>query len=219
MSTRSRFNSAYGLSQALLGVPQYPVVSKRAPLPNDYAEIGTFWIDTVANQVYVLSSIAANVSNWINVAGGGGNFNAVDVNPGDLTVDLGNINVLAGNISALIGDITSATLTATIGDITCVSGNVVVTAGAVDSNNGFTSVGGIVSVGGSIAGSSLLLSGDSGPVPGTPLAISSVTDATVSTGVMVINSTTVNPGANTGFIKCYLGATPVWIPYFDDIAP
>jgi len=118
MSTRSRFNSAYGFSQALLGVPQYPVISKRAPLPNDHAEIGTFWVDTVANQVYVLSSITANVSNWIDVAGGAGNYNAVDINPGDLTVDIGNIDVLAGNITAGIGDITGATLTATIGDIT-----------------------------------------------------------------------------------------------------
>jgi len=45
------------------------------------------------------------------------------------------------------------------------------------------------------------------------------TNTSVSTGVMTINSTTTNNGSNTGYMKIYIGLTPAYIPYFQNIAP
>jgi hypothetical protein len=65
----------------------------------------------------------------------------------------------------------------------------------------------------------LFADGDEGTGKASTNALTNVVNSTLSTGVMTINSTTANPGTNTGFIKMYVGTTAVWVPYFDDIAP
>lgn len=70
---------AYGLSQELINIPQHPIVSQRAPMTSDMAEIGTIWIDIPNDDSYILTSIVANVATWINAGGGSGIFNSLDV--------------------------------------------------------------------------------------------------------------------------------------------
>ncbi len=72
-----------------------------------------------------------------------------------------------------------------------------------------------------VGGGSLVASGDLG---GVPLS-TTVTNATVANaltpgaGTLTVQSNTVNNANNTGFIKIYVGATTVYIPYFTNIAP
>jgi len=60
----TRTNVGYGLSNALQNLAPLSIVSKRAPTTSDIAEIGTQWIDTTSNAVYVITSIAAGLANW-----------------------------------------------------------------------------------------------------------------------------------------------------------
>ncbi len=78
-----------------------PVISKRAPTSKDKGfELGTMWIDTVLNDVYVLTSVKNNAANWEGTGGGTGSFSALSVNPGNATVTAGNLTVTAGTITA-----------------------------------------------------------------------------------------------------------------------
>lgn len=78
-----------------------PVISKRAPTSKDKGfELGTMWIDTVLNDVYVLTSVKNNAANWEGTGGGTGSFSALSVNPGNATVTAGNLTVVAGTITA-----------------------------------------------------------------------------------------------------------------------
>jgi len=100
---------AYGMGSPRVDVFNAPIVSERAPTNRDRAEIGTIWCKKdVANtdNVYVLTSIVANVSNWTSCGGGPGVFDVVTVNPGDLTVTAGNAIITAGNLSLDAGSIT-----------------------------------------------------------------------------------------------------------------
>jgi len=74
MSTAQRRNVAYGLSQGLIDVFPFPIVSKRSPTVNDFAALGTLWINSVTNSAFVLTSIVSNVANWSDVTGGTGSF-------------------------------------------------------------------------------------------------------------------------------------------------
>jgi len=99
MSVNQKKNVSYGLSQPLVGATPEPIISKRAPKVSDHAEIGTVWIDQPNNDGYILTSVIANVATWIGIGGGSGTFNAVTVNPGDLTMTAGDINVTAGTLN------------------------------------------------------------------------------------------------------------------------
>lgn len=85
MSVSNKYqNVSYGLSQSLLGVPGFPIVSKRDPTASDMAPLGTLWVNKSANNLWIISSIVANVATWVELAiqgGGGGDvFNAITVN-------------------------------------------------------------------------------------------------------------------------------------------
>jgi len=67
-------------------------------------------------------------------------------------------------------------------------------------------------------GGALNLRGDTGGDASTT-TFTNVVDSGVSTGVMTINTTTGNNGSNTGFYKALLDTTPIYIPYFANIAP
>jgi len=56
-----------------------PIVSKRSPTARDRAELGTIWINTVLNDAFILTSVIAGVSSWINAGGGSGTFSSLNV--------------------------------------------------------------------------------------------------------------------------------------------
>lgn len=74
MSVQLLPSVAYGLSQPLVGVFPFPIVSNRAPLTTDKAQIGTEWVQPSTNSVWFLASIVSNVATWVNVSGGSASF-------------------------------------------------------------------------------------------------------------------------------------------------
>ena len=105
MSVQQQKHVAYGLTDALLNIPQAPIISNRAPTVNDKAEIGTLWVDTPANAVYALTSIVDNAATWTtSPASGSGVFTAVTVNPGNVVVTAGNVDIAAGNLNLTTGN-------------------------------------------------------------------------------------------------------------------
>jgi hypothetical protein len=200
--SNNRPHVAYGISDALLKTPGFPIISLRAPLTTDKAPIGQVWIFTTNNAVYILTSIVNNLATWILVSSGGsaGNFSTVTATTtvaAGTTVTAGTgITATAGNIAASAGNVTaSGTMTAGTG-ITSTTGAITASAGQV------------------IAGTTLQADGDT---PGTVStnSISGVKNANVlSSGALTILGTTATSGTNTGFIKIYVGATAFYVPYF-----
>lgn len=61
--------------------------------------------------------------------------------------------------------------------------------------------------------------GDQGTGKAGETALTNAVDIGVSTGIMWVRSKTNKSAENAGFFKMYIGTTPVWVPYFDDIYP
>lgn len=95
-------NSVYGFPSPVQNMPPAPIRSQRAPAANDHGEIGQLWIHEPSQDAYVLVSTVANVSTWLNIAGGSGAFNIVTatvavisplINTAHIAVDSNNLIV------------------------------------------------------------------------------------------------------------------------------
>jgi hypothetical protein len=68
MANQAITQVGYGLTQALQNQAPIPIPAKRAPTENDTGyNIGQIWINTSANTAYVLTSVVANVANWLSI--------------------------------------------------------------------------------------------------------------------------------------------------------
>lgn len=106
---RLKNRSAYGMEQSLLPIAPLPIIAQRAPTARDQAEIGTLWVDKVAETAYSLINIVAGQAVWVAApVAGAGSFTSVTVNPGDVDVTAGDINVDAGDILLTSGDLNLA---------------------------------------------------------------------------------------------------------------
>lgn len=56
-----------------------PIVSKRNPTAKDKAELGQIWINKTLNDAFILTSVVAGVSTWINAGGGSGTFSSLTI--------------------------------------------------------------------------------------------------------------------------------------------
>lgn len=197
---------AYGLSDSLLNVFAQPVSANRNPTANDRNyDYGTIWVNVSANDAFVLTSVAANVANWVGVGGGTGTFTSVTVTPGNLTVTNGNIAATAGSVSA------GTTVTAGTG-INASTGNIVASTGSIIASLGS------VTAATTISGAGVVATGDAGGFA-TTNSFTNVVNTTQGAGALTLLSTNGNSGTNTGFLKWYVGLTPVYVPYFATIAP
>lgn len=98
---------AYGIGDNLLQIPPLPIISVRAPGTRDLAQLGTTWVDTSAQSVYVLAGISAMSANWVtSPASGVGVFTSLTVNPGNATITAGDLTVTAGNFAISAGNAT-----------------------------------------------------------------------------------------------------------------
>lgn len=166
-------NIAYGLSSPLLNVFPGPVRAQQAPTVEDKLTVGQWWIDEVANQAYILTSITNNQANWSTLTiMGVGVFNAVESTLGNITADVGNIVATLGNISAggtitSGGSLTVATgdlgvlvgdLNVNLGNVIVTTGNVRVTAGDIDTVAGDINSAGALTAGTTITAASNITS-------------------------------------------------------------
>jgi hypothetical protein len=91
-------NVAYSLNQPLSTIFNPPFIAKRDPLTTDKAPIGQIWVNTSSNAVFILTSIANNVANWMDITEGAGVFTSLTVNPGPTNLStVGNGAVTIGN--------------------------------------------------------------------------------------------------------------------------
>jgi hypothetical protein len=72
------FPAPYGESPVQL------VRTNRAPTVNDFAEVGSLWIDRTAHTSYILTDVAGNVPFWVTTPSGGTSAASFVVNPGNL---------------------------------------------------------------------------------------------------------------------------------------
>ncbi len=155
MATRKFTQVAYGLSQPLINENPQFIYAKRAPTTSDFAIPSTIWINSLANTVYILATVANNSATWVQVQAGGGAgvFSSLTVTPGPIsltgtttintagaattTIGTGgtgavNIGNATGNTS-VTGSLTASTgLVATTGGVTASAGNIVATLGNIN---------------------------------------------------------------------------------------
>ncbi len=140
---------AYGLTNALQNVPNAVIVSTRVPLATDKAPIGQVWVVPSLDDVYMLTSIVANVSTWLNLAGAAGTFTSLTVATfitAGTTITAGTgITSTTGNIVATAGAVNAGTtmtagtgMTATTGNIVAAAGNISATLGSVAAGTSVT---------------------------------------------------------------------------------
>lgn len=67
MSSIQRPKVAYGLSQPYFNVSPIPIVVANDPKVSDFAEVGTEWVNSATNQVWVLTSVVNNQAVWTRV--------------------------------------------------------------------------------------------------------------------------------------------------------
>ena len=109
MAVYRKNSRAYGVGNPLIAVFNPPIIASRVPNTRDRAEIGTVWCYkdvTGTDNVYILTSIVANVSTWTNCGGGSGQFDTITVNPGNATITAGDVIVTAGDLSVVAGAVT-----------------------------------------------------------------------------------------------------------------
>ena len=210
---------AYGLSDALLNVFPAPIVGLRNPTTADKAQIGSVWVNKVANDAWVLTSITNNMANWTGVGGGAGSFTSLTVAPGNITATNGNINATAGSMSAgttitagtgliaTTGGVTATAgnIVATAGNITASAGNIAATLGSVSAGTTVTAGTGITATTGNIVASTGNITATLGNIAASAGSVSAST--TVSAGTAVSAGTSVSAGTTVTATTALLGAT------------
>lgn len=126
----------------------------------------------------------------------GGNIESTGGDIGAFGDVIANGNVIAGTGMT----VTAGNLNVDGGDITAVAGNIIASANVAAHGNLYTF-------------------GDDGTGTALSTSITNVVDNTQGAGALTLVSASANPGTNTGFLKFYVGTTPVFVPYFDIIAP
>lgn len=91
VNVRNYNNTSYGLNQPLINTPLLPIQANRAPTTEDFAPIGTIWIDKSGNAAFILIKILANIAIWEEIASSSTTIitdevQTVDANPAILSV-------------------------------------------------------------------------------------------------------------------------------------
>lgn len=112
----NRIGVGYGLSQALLNVPVLPVVALVAPPTSIQGyPLGQIWINKATSAAYILTSTAANVATWVNIAvASGASFTTV-TSTGQFTLDT---TTAAANTLGNTNGATSVTISVGTGGFT-----------------------------------------------------------------------------------------------------
>lgn len=209
MSVKQLPNNLYGFTSPLTTSPFNPIISKRAPTTSDFAPLGATWIYTTSNLAYILTSIVSNSATWLLIesASGAGVFASLTVTPGPIsftgTTGITGATTIIGTTSINA----TGTASTTIGNVT---GAVSLLAGAA----GVSISAAATVASGYVSASTFYATGDASGAALTT-ALTNVTVAAGGTGAFVIHASTgAGTTASAGFLKFYVGATAVYIPYW-----
>lgn len=192
-------NIAYGLTDALLKTPFFPIVTTRNPGTTDYAPLGTWWVNKTNNNTWILTSIVAGVATWTGGTGGAGAFATVTavttIAAGTTITAGGNITSTGGNVAATAGNVTAGGSMTAGAAITSTAGNITATAGSVNAGT-------------SLNATTTLAVGTNATITGTLAAgATTITGATGITGALTQNGGATNIGtdANANAINIGIG--------------
>jgi hypothetical protein len=189
------------------------VVQQRAPATSDWNyEIGTVWLDQTNVAEYTLLAVSSsqgiNSATWL--ASGGGSSGVATINT--LVPSGGNITI-AGTSNQITMTSSGSTVTASIPSAFTAPGSIAATTTVTGGTGVIATTGNVTATAGK-----LVAGGDAAGAASTT-SISNAVNTTQGVGVLSILSTNGNSGNNTGFLKCYVGTTVVYVPYFATIAP
>lgn len=68
MAFRQRSQSAYGVNQPTVETSPEPIRAQRDPNSDDFAEVGTVWINESDNSSFILVELADNNATWYGTA-------------------------------------------------------------------------------------------------------------------------------------------------------
>lgn len=136
MVRRLRRNVAYSIDSPLQQLAPLVIQATRNPATNDFAEIGTIWVNTTSGAIYMLGRISTGVATWsTSPASGVGVFTSVTVTTGDLdvqaagsttTISSATINFdNAAATTTIAGDLTIAGVTTINGDLDLTSASAI----------------------------------------------------------------------------------------------
>jgi len=170
----------------------------------------------------ILGTVVGSGTTTIESGGLGITAGGLTVTAGGLTVTAGGLTVTAGGLTVTAGDTTSVdTKGLKLGadqDISLIHNgtNMVVTCGTGDVT---VATGANIDVADDVRCRTAFVDGDEGTGVASTVALTNVTNTSLSSGVLSIKGTTANTGDNAGFIKVYVGTTVAYLPYFTDISP
>lgn len=225
---------AYGFEGGLHNIPLPTIPLNRAPTNMDFGVPGQQIVNTsvTPNVMYFMAGVTGGLYNWviIEAGGGSGTFGALVVTPGPIsltgtttinttgaaltTIGTGGTGAVhIGNATGntlVTGSLTTTTtltagtgITATTGDITADTGGITAT------------LGDIIAAAGVIEGVSVTATGDIAGVGGDTTMTATTVPVAGGTGAFTITSaTTAGTASNAGFLKFYIGATEVFVPYY-----
>lgn len=204
--------SGYGLTQAIYSAAPNPIIAKRNPAAQDQAPLGTVWVNTSNNNIWILTSVGPAGGVWSGGTGGAGVFatlTSVTTTTVGTSLAVGTNATIGGNIgvtgNGTIGGTLGVTGLATLGSAalgnTAVVGTFTQTAGAVSiggdaaANNisiGTGAAGKTIDIGNNTAGTQVNISSAAAGINigvdavAIPITIGNITGATA----VLINSGT-----------------------------
>lgn len=195
-------STAMGYQNALQSLAPQPIVAQRDPTAADNAVAGQLFINELTNAVFVNAGLAAGQNVWQQIQAGGGAGNFATLHVTGLSTLTGGVTTPANLVTTGAGSITSATTVTADTGIEAITGNIVADAGDLVATLGniHATVGQVTAGGdtGGTAGKTTLTNGSQAP------------GAIAQTGLVGTNGGQVN----AGYLKFYLGAVAVYVPYF-----
>lgn len=207
-------NVGYGQSQPLINIFNPPTLSAVDPGVNNRKPIGSIWVNRSSNAIWGLSSITNNSANWqlLTNAGGAGSFTSLTVTPGPISLTgTTSINTSGSGVTTIGTGGTGAVNIGNSSGNTAVTGSLTSSAGLTASTGNITATAGKV-----IAGTTLQANGDAAGAASTT-SLSNVTATAAGAGTVTFAANAAGNINQTGWMKMYVGTTPVYIPYFDTI--
>lgn len=103
-TNNSQQRLAYSINQPLTAIFNQPVISRRAPTPNDKQPLGTIWVDRLTNISYIITSVVNNQANWALVTAAAGALSTLTSEDSLVAVpSAGNIDIIGdGNVNTAL---------------------------------------------------------------------------------------------------------------------
>lgn len=139
MAMRPINTRGLGINSPYVTIPQLPIITTRAPTSTDFAKIGTEWINTTNDSIWILTNATGGSATWTSIGGPGSQINSITgTNSVAATPAGGTITFVGGSTGVSIlgapasGD-TPGTLTISLGALNATS--YATTTGNVTINN------------------------------------------------------------------------------------